>query len=131
MTDTDGPLPAPQTYELPAGRIEVGHAAPGLAVVSLHGEHDLSSEPTLSGALDAAAAHSHLIVDLADCTFIDSTVIAALLRSAHLVAKKGERLVLVIPSQQRQVARIAEMTRLADQIAIHSSRASALSSFDT
>jgi anti-anti-sigma factor len=128
MTDSDGPLPPPQTYELSAGWIEVGHAAPGLAVVSLHGEHDLSSEPTLSRALDAAAAHSHLIVDLSDCTFIDSSVIAALLRSAHLVAKKGERFALVIPSEQRQVARIAEMTQLAGQFAIHTSRASALAS---
>jgi len=58
-------------------------------------------------------------------------VIAALLRSAHLVAKKGERLVLVLPSRQRQVARVAEMTQLAGQIAIHTSRASALSSFKT
>ena len=36
------------------GTVTVAHPAPGLAVVSLRGEHDLSTQPTLAKALDAA-----------------------------------------------------------------------------
>ena len=38
-----------ELYE--TGAVTVAHPAPGLAVVSLAGEHDLSTQPTLTKAL--------------------------------------------------------------------------------
>jgi anti-anti-sigma factor len=67
-------------------------------------------------------------VDLSTCTFIDSTVIGALIKAARSVQAGGEQLVLVIPPEQRQVARVAQMTRLAEIVPIHATRAAALTS---
>jgi anti-anti-sigma factor len=106
----------------------VHHEASGVAVVTLRGEHDLSTEATLTNALDKAAAHSNVLVDLSDCAFIDSTVIAALLRAARIVTERGERFALLIPAAQRQITRVAEMTHLGELVSIHGSRAAALAS---
>lgn len=104
------------------------HEAPGVAVVQLHGEHDLATEPALIQALDEAAANSNVLVDMSECDFIDSTVIAALLRIARTVTERGERFALYIPAAQRQITRIAEMTHLAELLPIHTSRPAALAS---
>jgi anti-anti-sigma factor len=104
------------------------HAAPGVAVVQLRGEHDLATEQALMQALDEAAAHSNVLVDMSECDFIDSTVIAALLRVARTVSERGERFALYIPAAQRQITRIAEMTHLAELLPIHASRSVALAS---
>jgi anti-anti-sigma factor len=92
----------------------------------MRGEHDLSSLPVLRPAFEQATAHSNVVVDLSDCAFIDSTVIALLFRAAKVVQVRGEQLALVIPPEQRQVARVAAMTGLSDFFAVHSSRETAL-----
>jgi anti-anti-sigma factor len=108
----------------------VHHHAPGIAVVTVHGEHDLSTEPALTRALEEAAAHSNVLVDLSECEFIDSTVIAALLRVARTVTDRGERFALLIPAAQRQITRIAEMTHLGELLPIHPAREAALASLE-
>jgi anti-anti-sigma factor len=113
-----------------SGTAVVRHEAPGLAVVQLHGEHDLGTEPALMQALGEAAAHSNVLVDLSECDFIDSTVIAALLRVARTVMERGERFVLYIPAAQRQITRIAEMTHLGELLPLHTSRTAALASLE-
>jgi anti-sigma B factor antagonist len=118
----DEPLP---------GTVDVGHHVPGLAVVSLRGEHDLSTEPELTQALEYAAAHSNVVVDLSECSFIDSTVIKALIKTAHALHARGEQLALVIPPEQRQVARIAQMTQLGEFFPIHTARGAALTSLES
>ena len=112
------------------GTVEVAHAAPGLAVVSMRGEHDLSTAPELMRALERAAAGSNVLVDLSECSFIDSTVIKAFVKTANTIHARGERLVLVIPPDQTQVARVAEMTQLAKLFPIHAARDAALASLD-
>ena len=108
------------------GTVEVEHHAPGLAVVSIRGEHDLSTSPELRRALEQAAAHSTVLVDLCECSFIDSSVIQALVSTARALHAGGEQLVLVIPPEQKQVARVAQMTHLAEIFPIHTSRHAAL-----
>jgi anti-sigma B factor antagonist len=108
------------------GDVAVEHYAPGLAVVSMRGEHDLSTAPELTQALEHAAAHSDVLVDLSECSFIDSTVIGALVKTARAVHAHGEQFVLVIPPAQSLVARIAQMTQLAQIFPIHDTRSAAL-----
>lgn len=128
VSDEHQPSPSPGGAD-ESGTVGVHHEAPGFAVVTLHGEHDLSTEPALARALGAAAAHSNVLVDLSECDFMDSTVIAALLRVARTVTDRGEQVALLIPAAQRQITRIAEMTHLGELLPIHTSRASALASF--
>jgi anti-anti-sigma factor len=115
----------------PLGTVEIVHHAPGLAVVSMRGEHDLCTAPELTQALEQAALHSNVVVDLSACSFIDSSVIHALVTSARRVHARDEQLVLVIPSESSQVARVARMTHLAEIFPIHPTRGAALASIQS
>ena len=112
-----------------AGTVDVVHDVPGLAIVTLEGEHDLSTRELLTEALQEAAAHSNVLVDLSPCTFMDSTVINVLISTAQSVRAGGERLALVIPPEQRRVARVAEMTGLDKLLAVYETREAALAAF--
>ncbi|MDX6631009.1 MAG: hypothetical protein QOH00_3255 [Gaiellales bacterium] len=105
-----------------AGQLAVGHHARGVGVVTLRGEHDLSTQPVLARALALAAAYSNVVVDLSECAFIDSTVIKELIRTSKTVRAGGDQLILVIPPEQAQVARIAKIVRLGEIFEVHESK---------
>lgn len=93
--------------------IDIHSTRPGVVIVALRGEHDLSSKDDLSAALERACAEEPLVVvDLSECTFIDSTVIAALVASYARVREEGRRLALLIPQTDGIVARTAEISGL-------------------
>jgi anti-anti-sigma factor len=117
----DAPLP---------GTIELEHHAPGLAVVRMRGEHDISTAPELAQALEQAAAQSNVLVDLSECEFIDSTSMGLLIRNARKVQARGEQLVVVIPSEPSYVARVAHLVRLAEFMPVKASRGDALASLE-
>jgi anti-sigma B factor antagonist len=120
---------APGDGRSESGTVMVEHLASGPAVVSLHGEHDLSTEGALTKALATAAEHSDVLVDLSGCTFIDSTGIAALLRAARTARAGGERFAVVIPPERANLARLAALTRLEEAFPLHASLGAALADF--
>lgn len=121
MAPGDAPLP---------GTVEIGHHAPGLAVVSMRGEHDISTAPELAHALEQAAAHSDVLIDLSECDFIDSTAIGLLIRTAKEMQARDEQFVVVIPSESSNVARVAHMIRLSELMPVKTSREEALASLE-
>jgi anti-anti-sigma factor len=110
------------------GQVTVLHHAPGVAVVAMSGEHDLDAQLLLAHALELAAPYSDVIVDLTDCSFVDSTIIRTLIFAACEVRSGGEQLVLVIPPEQTQVAHIGELVGLAQVVEVHASRNAAIGS---
>jgi anti-anti-sigma factor len=119
--------PSTQPGEPPqAGTIEVGLGAPDLSFVNLHGEHDVRTAAHVSRALERAAAYPDVLVDLSDCSFIDSGVIKTLLKTAHVLRARGGELTLVIPPQQAHVTRVASLTGLAGFLDLQTSRDAAL-----
>ena len=66
-------------------------------VVVLRGEFDLASATDLRQTLGSATSVPTLIVDLASCTFMDSTIINILLQASHGMHLQGGTLGLVIP----------------------------------
>lgn len=81
----------------------------GRLVLAVEGELDLTVADKLDEALGRAASKAQRIaVDLSDCTFIDSTGIAVLLR-AH-GSPEGAGLVVLRPSGQ--VLRVFEVAGL-------------------
>jgi anti-anti-sigma factor len=113
--------------ELPTrGRIAVEHHAPGLAIVVMRGEHDISTRPAVAAALARASRHSDVIVDLSECSLIDSTVIGLLITSAKALQARGEQLVLAVPPEPTLAARVVAMTRLAEVFPVYASRADAI-----
>jgi anti-anti-sigma factor len=91
-------------------------------VVTLRGEHDLSTVAELDNALARALQQARVLVDLSTCEFIDSTIIKALLAAHAQQLDSGGRFELVIPPEARQVERLAQLIRLHEVMPIHSSR---------
>jgi anti-sigma B factor antagonist len=112
------------------GQVAVGHHARAVAVVTMSGEHDLSTQPELARAFQLAAAHSNVVIDLSECSFIDSTVIQEFVKTSEIVRASGEKVVLVIPREQSQVARIARLTGLAQIFEVHESTDAAFAKLD-
>jgi anti-anti-sigma factor len=71
------------------------------SIVHPHGEIDLSTVPILRGALgEAVALGRHVIVDLADVTFIDSTGFREFLIHRR-VCRENERLMVLVNPRDR------------------------------
>lgn len=88
----------------------------GASIVRVSGELDLSSHEQLTARLrDAAAGDGAVVVDLSDCSFIDSSGIRALL----LGERDAKRFALAGASEQ--VKRVLEMTGVGQAVPIHAS----------
>jgi anti-anti-sigma factor len=124
---------APQNAQsiaaLPA--VEVDLSLPGVAFIALHGEHDLSSKERLSEALAKAGARRDVFVDLSECTFMDSSVVAAFFHARTKLELRDGRLELIIPPRAAAVRRVAEVTVLSAILPVHESRSAALVSLRT
>src|SRR3954454_16912967 len=83
----------------------------GIHVLAVSGELDLARAPDVRTALALAASGpgEHLILDLSEVTFIDSTALATLLHADDQLPGDGVRMVLVCPPAS--VQRLLAMTR--------------------
>ena len=99
----------------------------GIRLLEVHGELDLSTATQLEGPLEEAVAadDAAVLIDLADCQFIDSTGIALIVRAWQRVdsaAGNGGKGGLVLCSQNEQVRRILEVTGLEHSLRVFSTR---------
>jgi anti-sigma B factor antagonist len=98
--------------EIPIGHARVAIIVETLtaaAIVHVFGELDLMSAPELERAIEKAAReHEVVVVDFAECRYLDSTTLSALVRSAKLL---GERLRIVVPTGAL-IARVFSITML-------------------
>src|SRR6185312_6919087 len=102
----------------------------GIRLLEVNGELDLSTATQLEGPLDAATASekSAVLIDLTDCTFIDSTGIALVVRAWQRVdagAGNGGEGGLVLCCQNEQVKRVLEVTGLEHSLRVFATRAEA------
>ena len=120
LLDGSGPPPGPVTIEI------VSSTA---AVVTLGGDHDVSSLDAIEDAFRVAGAGRNLLVDLSTCTFIDSTIIKLLLRTMRVLEGTGGRFELVIdPEPTGHVSRVATLMGIAEVISTHESRSDGIRS---
>jgi len=83
-----------------------------ISVVQLVGEHDLSTQDQITGAIDAALVGGRdVVVDLRSASFIDSSTLQALVAGSRKAAEAGKRLMLVI-GEERAVVQVFELTGL-------------------
>jgi anti-anti-sigma factor len=85
------------------------------AVVHVDGEFDLSGFEQFEEVLADAARSGHVVVDLGDCTFLDSAgvrAIAAAIRDAERVS---------IVASDPAIVRVLEITALDSVVAVHPS----------
>jgi anti-sigma B factor antagonist len=94
----------------------------GIRVISVVGERDLYTAPQLEGELATAARDGGtVIVDLTDCTFIDSTALGILAN-----ARKRSTVELSLVISDRNILKVFEITSLDRLFTIHPTRAEAL-----
>lgn len=86
-------------------------------VVSVVGEIDRATAPELERAL-AKARGGDLIVDLADCTFIDSMGLSVLIRTSEALKSSGHR--LLVATDNRTVRRVIETVGLDKELGLES-----------
>ena len=86
----------------------------GEACLRLAGELDLSTAPELNAAIDRLTAEGerHLLLDLSELTFCDSTGIAAFVRGDNRAAADGGW--LRVTGATGRVARVLQVTGLAE-----------------
>ena len=94
------------------------------SVVILRGEHDLSTSPALEAELDAVFEHgTSVVVDLAEASFIDSSVAGALMRTWE--SRKASSMVLCAPGGSPP-RRLLDMIGITSLIPTFETRAQAL-----
>ena len=114
LLDGSGPPPGPVTIEV---------ISASAAIVTLGGDHDVASRDSIAEAFSVASTGRDLLVDLTDCTFIDSTIIKLLLQTMRALEENDARLEIVIDIESHgHVARVAELMGIADVIPTHGSR---------
>jgi anti-sigma B factor antagonist len=88
-------------------------------ILSVDGEIHVSSAPEFSGALNATieSGRTHLVLDLSNVTFIDSTGLSVLLNALRRVTRAGGRLAVVCSNPT--VLRLFEITRLDSTFDLH------------
>jgi anti-sigma B factor antagonist len=89
--------------------IEIGETG-NIRVVQLRGELDLASVGRVTEVLEGIAS-DRVIVDLSGLSFIDSSGVAALVRTQQQMAAADQDLALTRPS--RMVARVFEILGIA------------------
>ena len=99
--------------------------AEGYSVISVRGEMDLHTAPTLQHAIERAAEDvGAVVVDMGDVAFMDSTALSSLMRSKDALDQKGVSLRLAAPSAA--VERIFSVTGFSDYFEIFPSREAAI-----
>ena len=101
--------------------------AAGVPVVRVIGDLDLSTVPSFDSELEQSLGGDHVVIELADCTFIDSSALRALVRAQKRIAQEGGSLAIVAPSQPaRRVLEVASLDRF---VPVFGTLAEALTSF--
>ena len=91
-------------------------SAPGFAaIVRLVGEHDMATSPSFREALQRI--YGHVLVDLSECDFIDSSVIGVLFGDYQARTKEGQRLELIAP-REGTVARTLQVSGVSRLITV-------------
>lgn len=91
----------------------------GVAVIHVAGDLDLPRADAFRATRDGALAlRQALVVDLSDCTFIDSTGIAMVLRSFQLAQDRDRPFALV--GSAPQVRNVLELVGIPEMVPCHS-----------
>ena len=128
MTRHDARRHAPGAHDLIEPAVEVTFHRLGVTIVTLRGEHDSNSAQALCDALAGALPQLNVIVDLTECTAVDSSVAAVLMARGSALDERGGALMLVVPAKATAVQRVVKLTGLADALPVHATRGSAIAS---
>ena len=101
---------------------------PGGVVITLRGDHDLSSKPQLVESLTRLRreAWAVIVIDLRQCTFVDSTIIGAILAGRRQDSSEEPHVSVVLPDDPSYVYRALSVIGLTGLVPAHLSIEAAL-----
>jgi anti-anti-sigma factor len=109
----------------PGSNVEV-RSLPGGVVVALCGDHELSTKPQLVEALSRVRKEQRVVIDLQRCTFVDSTIIGAILSAFKASGPEEPHLSVVLPADTSYVYRAFSVMGLSDAVPAYPSVEAAL-----
>jgi anti-anti-sigma factor len=113
------------------GEVRKESAGDRAEIVVLSGEHDLGTVPRVKEALVAAAANGEaVLVDLCSATFVDSSILGAILEARRSATESGRGFAVACSGDAEPVRRVLEVTGLADELPVHATREAALAALD-
>jgi anti-anti-sigma factor len=105
--------------------IERGTPSPGVVELRVKGDVDLGSGKLLERELaTVVAAGNRVLVNLGECTFMDSSGLSALIRTARSVPEPGHFAVFCLP--EGTVRQVFSLTRAHTLLDVHADRDEAL-----
>ena len=101
------------------GEVEVA-LDEGLSIVRLLGEHDLSTQQLVAARVaDLIETGNPLVFDVSQATFVDSSVVHAVIKARDELAKRGLPVAIVVPdSTARVVSKLIELAKIDQHILI-------------
>ncbi len=111
-----------------ANPIVLDDAAGDVVVVVVEGEHDIYTAPTLRDRLDEAISRGGgIVIDLTGATFVDSSVLGALLEVRRRALDNGQGFVVSVgDTVEPGVQRILDITGLVPVLPVVSGRDAAI-----
>jgi anti-sigma B factor antagonist len=111
-----------------ANPIVLEDAAEDVVMVVVEGEHDIYTAPTLRERLDEAIGRSNgVVVDLTGATFVDSSVLGALLDARRRALDAGQGFVVCVGDEvEPGVQRILDITGLVPVLPVVNGREEAI-----
>lgn len=110
----------PSRSTMPGPAIEVrsglGRGPRYVSLVTLHGELDYGSRPSLDKAFEDL--HGHVLVDLAQCELIDTATINVILTKHRELRREGYQLELLIPPARVHLTRIFDLLGIRNLVTI-------------
>jgi anti-sigma B factor antagonist len=96
-------------------------------VVTISGEHDLSTAPNLRRRLDGLLdERTAIVVDLSPASFIDSSILGVILDTRRRAGEADIGFAIVRPDGSDAVDRVLEVTGLRAELPVHARREEAV-----
>jgi anti-sigma B factor antagonist len=109
------------------GELALERTDRGFAVLTISGEHDLSTAPTLrrrlGGLLDE---RTPTVIDLSPATFIDSSILGVILDGRRRAAEAEVGFAVAHSTGSDAIDRVLEVTGLRAELPVHARREEAL-----
>jgi anti-sigma B factor antagonist len=93
-------------------------------VVRVEGDLDMATSPRLEEALESAGTAKRVVIDLTECTFLDSSALRLLIASARARESEDGSIELVVTNPR--ILRVLEITAVDTVLPVHDSLESAL-----
>jgi hypothetical protein len=104
------------------GSVRFDRPLPGVAVVTLVGDHDIETRGEILAAFRRVMAHGQVLVDLTPCTSLDSSILRAITDEQERRARGGARVELVAPVYNDAVCSALHGDIASHLMAVHRSR---------